>query len=225
MLEISVRSDIKRLSADLNKLAQQQIPYATALALTDVAGQVKTAEQALFRADLDQPTPFTVNGLGVKPGRKADPVATVFLKDIQAAYLAPYIDGGQQVLGSKQAILTPRDLTTNQYGNLPRGKLASLKGRPDLFVGMVKTRGGQEIGGVWQRVSVTRTGKTKRGKIANRGRAYSPTLGRLKLLIQFTRPATVTHHLPYYETAKRVIAAALPAAWSRALDKALATAR
>ena len=126
------------------------------------------------------------------------------------------------MLRSKQAMLTPRDLATNQYGNLPRGKLASLKGRPDLFIGTVKTKAG-EIGGVWQRVGVSRTGKAKRHP--GRGRVYSPTQGRLKLLIQFTRPAEVTHRVPYYETAAKVVKAGLPGAWSRNLAKALSTAR
>jgi hypothetical protein len=219
---IDVRADLKGLTRDLDALQRRQIPFASALTLTAVARIAAKAEEAQLAKSFDRPTPFTGRAFGVIPATKSSQTATLFVKDIQAAYLAPYIVGGKQALGSKAAILTPRDLPTNAYGNLPRGKLASLKGRPDIFVGEVKMAGGM-VGGVWQRVTVTRG---KRGFRKLRGVAQ-PTrqTGGLRLLIQFTRPATVTHRFHYEQTAAQAVRAALAAEWDRAFARATATAR
>jgi hypothetical protein len=224
VLTLNVKSDLNKLTAALTRLEHQQLPFATAQALTAVARKVAHGETEGIAQTFKSPTPFTMNAVAVIPALKATQTAVVFVKDIQAAYLLPYVTGGPQVLGRKQAMLTPRDIDLNQYGNLPRGKLASLKGRPDLFVGQVKTKSGAVIGGVFQRVAVSRTGRIKRGKGA-RGRFFSPTQGRLKLLVQFTRPAEVTHRWAYGQRAAAIVKASLQPAFSAAMAKALATAR
>ncbi len=224
MFEINIRADFKAGTDALDALELKQLPFAMAQAVTGTARQVARVERDRFASFFDAPTPFTLNAMGVIPARKYAPTATVFVKDIQAAYLLPYEQGGAQPLGAKQAILTPRDIALNAYGNLPRGKIASLKGRPDLFIGEVKTRDGRTIGGVWQRVNVTRRGMRRRGR-QQRGRIFSPTQGRLKLLVQFTRPAQVTHQLNYRETALAAAKRFAPLEFDRAMATALATTR
>jgi hypothetical protein len=222
---ISIKVDLTRAFAKLDALAQRQIPFAAAGTLTDVAKAIAAAERGQMAKSFDRPTPFTLNAWGVIPARKSSLRAVVFAKDIQAAYLEPYVHGGAQVLGSKAAMLTPRDVATNQYGNLPRSKLASLQGRPDVYIGTLTTKSGATIGGVWQRVGVTRAGKLRRGKARNRGAIYSPTQGRLQLLVQFTRPATVTHRFPFAAVALAAACREVGPAWRRNLARALATAR
>jgi hypothetical protein len=224
-MALSIKIDLSGAYAKLDRLQQRQIPFATAGTLTDVARAIAKAESAETRRDFDRPTPFTQNAFGAIPARKASPIAVVFAKDIQSSYLLPYVQGGTQVLGSKEAILTPRKIDLNAYGNLPRSKLASLKGRPDIYVGSVTTKNGGTVGGVWQRVSVTRKGIVRRGKRANRGAYFSPAEGRLKLLIQFTRPAEVTHRFPFRDVAVRTFRREIDGAWARNLSHALATAR
>lgn len=218
MLRIDTRGALRALTRDLNDLKRRQVPFALAQTLTGVARAAAKAEMAELPKVFDGPTPFTGRAFAVIPARKTNLVATLFVKDIQATYLAPYIDGGRQVLGAKRAILTPRDLKTNAYGNIPKGKIAALKGRPDIFIGEVKTRGGV-IGGVWQRVSAGRSGR--RGR---RGRVPRGS-GRLRLLIQFTRPAEVTHRFPYEAIAYKAVLTGFTAEWERAFARALATAR
>lgn len=222
MIKIDVRKAMAGLTRDLDRLQREQVPYAAALALTATARDVAEAETKALAATFKTPTSFTLRGVGVIGARKSTLTARVFMKDIQAAYLDPYEGGGRQVLGGKQAILTPRDLPVNAYGNIPRGKLQALKGRPDIFIGEVKTKSGM-VGGVWQRVDVTRKG-TQRRK-AQRGRAYHPVAGRLKLLIQFTRPAMVTRALGYQDRARAVVDRRLPENWRKALAQALASAQ
>lgn len=218
MLKLDVRASLMDLSADLRGLRRVQIPFATSLAVTQLAREIAAAETTGLAETLDNPTPFTLRAFGVVAARKSNLTAWVYAKDIQATYLAPFAFGGTQVLGKKRAILTPRDLATNAYGNIPRGRLASLKGRKDVFIGEVKTKSGM-IGGVWQRVPGLKIGKRVRG----RKQLRAP--GRLKLLVQFTRPATVTRDLHYEDRARRVLDHRLTPIWQAALAKALATAR
>ena len=222
MFTLDVRKAMGGLTRDLAAFERSQIPFAAAQMLTATARDVAAAETKALSTTFKNPTPFTLRAFGVVGARKSNLTARVFAKDIQAAYLDPYEGGGLQVLNGKHAILTPRDLATNQYGNIPRGKLQSLKGRPDIFIGEVKTKAGI-VGGVWQRVNVTRTGGVKRGK--HQGRAYHPVAGRLKLLVQFTKPAQVTHELGYQSRAAAVVDRSLRPNWDRALAAALASAR
>jgi hypothetical protein len=223
MLKLNLRPALKQLSRDLDRLQRHQIPFAAAQALTATARDAAEVETKALPTEFDNPTPFTLKAFGVIPARKHNLTAVLFARDAQAKYLEPSAFGGRQVLGSKRAILTPRDLATNQYGNLPKGKLQALRGRPDIFIGEVKTKHGT-VGGVWQRVNVTRQGKVRRGK-AQRGSAYAPGAGQLKLLIQFTRPSTVTKRIPYDVRVKRTVAARLQPNWNKAIEAALKSAR
>jgi hypothetical protein len=220
MVQFGIRVDTKPLTKALYGLERQQIPFATARTLTAVAKLVAVGEKAEFGETFKSPTPFTMNAMGVTPASKASQTATVFVKDIQAVYLAPFAFGGSQVLGNKRAILTPRDVAVNQYGNIPKGRIAALKGRPDIYIGEVRTKGGKVIAGVWQRVGLTRTGKRRRIKAG-----VKPNAGQLKLLIQFTNPAPVTKHLDYAARAQSVVDRNLGPEWNKAIASALATAR
>ncbi|HEV2365413.1 MAG TPA: hypothetical protein VGS12_14585, partial [Caulobacteraceae bacterium] len=94
-------------------------------------------------------------------------------------------------------------------GNIPRGKLTSLKGRSGVFIGRVKTRSGKVIDGVWQRPP----GKGGRGA------------GALRLLIAFEDPKKVRPNLNYFERARRTIDRAIEPAFDAAMARAIATAR
>jgi hypothetical protein len=214
----NIRADLKALTRDLDYLSQRQIPFATAQTLTAVAREVAKVETEGLRTSFDTPTPFTMRAVGVIPARKATLTATVFVKDRQAKYLAPQAFGGRQFLGAKRAILMPRDVALNTYGNIPRGRLAALKGQPGVFVGQVRTRTGL-ISGVWQRPAslVQLKAKRQRGVKLNR-------TGHLRLLIQFTEPREITPRLPWDQRARATVAAALGPAWRMAIAAALASA-
>jgi hypothetical protein len=206
MFDIDIRADVKKLEKQLNNLAYKQLPFGTAIALTELAKLTAAAEKKNISQVLDNPTPFTVGSVGVKAARKDTQQATVYLKDIAAAYLEPYEFGGINKLNSR-ALLRPANLRVNQYGNLSRTKLAQLKARQDIFIGKVKTKSG-EIDGVWQRI------KAMRGKPAS-----------LKLLIKFEDAHEVTQHLGWRDLAKKVVAANLNREMGKGLAKAIATRR
>lgn len=218
MMDQSIRSNLKDVSRTLGAFAQQQLPYASALAATALAKRVQAEEQAALRRVFDRPTPFTINAIGVKAARKTDPVATVFVKDVAASYLAPYEFGGRHKINGK-AMLVPKAAPTNQYGNLPKSLLARLKGRSDIFIGPIKTKSGEVINGVWQRPMPVAPLAGRRGQRgANR-------TDHLKLLVRFTDAQEVTKHLNYMARAKLVIATHFNAEFAAAMTKAMASAK
>lgn len=221
MIQIDVRRALRDLKRDLGRLRTDQIPFATAQALNATAARVAQAETAALAETFKDPTPFTLRGMAVLKARKTDLVARVIMKDTQAKYLESYLDGGPQYLGSKRAILKPVDIKLNAYGNIPRGKLAQLKARGDIFIGPV-TIHGQTINGVWLRPSVSKTG----GGHGRRGVTKTKAApGRLTLLIRFDDPKPVSLRLPYGQRAEAVVARWLAPDFEAAYARAIATAR
>ena len=55
-----------------------------------------------------------------------------------------YVDGGTRFLGTKKGMLAPitSNIRLNAYGNLPRNKLKQLQGKPNIFIGPIKTKRG-----------------------------------------------------------------------------------
>ena len=226
MIKIDVRSSVKDLQKSLDDLAKKQIPFATAKALTLTAKKVQAAETKAIISTFPTATPFTQKSVGVIPARKTSLTATVFVKDIAAAYLEPFEFGGPHFLGKKKGLLVPKAQRVNQFGNLTKGALARLKGKPNVFVGAVTfKKSGQTVWGVWQRpaVGVRRDG-TKGVKGNTQGKVNGIRSG-LKLLIRAEDALPVKQHLGYHATAKRVIAATFMAEMGKAMAEALASAR
>ncbi|MDK7596354.1 hypothetical protein QP585_24990, partial [Serratia ureilytica] len=121
---------LKELSAQLQSV-RKQIPFATAQALTSVARKIEAAEKNAFKRHLENPTPFTVNSVKSLGARKSNLKAKVFVMDTAASYLEPLEFGGQHKLNS-QALLNPKNIKLNKYGNLTRNKMAQLKAKDDV---------------------------------------------------------------------------------------------
>ena len=168
MIHLSVRADIRQLQRTLDNFAKEQVPFAAAQALTSLARKVQVAEKAMLREQLKDPLPFTVNSVRVKPARKDDLRATVYVQDITAAYLQPFILGGKhKLVGKGVTWLNPKHIKLNAYGNIAAGTLARLKARSDIFIGKVKTKAGV-VNGIWQRPKASR-GKLRAGKRSRLG--------------------------------------------------------
>lgn len=220
MIALNVRSDLDRQAREIVGTLRKQIDFARSQALNAVAREVMRAEQDNIRAVFAHPKPFTQNSLGLKVATKANPIAVIFMKDITAKYLAPYETGGLHVLPSK-ALLNPKDIKLDQYGQLPKSTLARLKARPDIFIGPVETKAGV-VNGVWQRSMLPKTKTKGRGGRALRG---ANKTGRLKLLIRFGDALPVRKQLRFGLTAKQVVDAKLAPAFAAAMSRAAVTAR
>ncbi|TKI02884.1 hypothetical protein [Martelella alba] len=213
-------ANLRDLSRQLQSL-QRQIPYAMARALTSTARQIQEAEKVKMQRVLQSPTPFTVNAVGSIGARKDNLVAKVFVRNIAAAYLEPFEFGGVHKLNS-QALLNPKDIRLNKYGNLTKNKLAQLKARRDVFIGTV-----DGVNGVWQRVKVKagRKGKKRLPRSAKGTRRERSNTTKLRLLIRFGNALPVQEHLGYMKTAQTMADRRMPGEMSKALDEAMRTAR
>lgn len=219
MIVLNIRPNLSPLHRALSDLGAKQMPFATMLALNRLASGVSQTESDAVRETFENPTPFTQRGFFVTSATKARPIAFVSAKDIQAQYLRPYLDGGLRFLGSKRAMLVPKSVATNQYGNLSRNKLKSLKGKPGIFIGPVKTKSGETINGVWQRAQPAKLAKGgRKAKIAR-------PVGGLKLLIRFEDTTPVPKHFPFVERARAYLHRNARGEFERALREAVASAR
>lgn len=213
--------------ANLTDLANQlrtirkQIPFATAQALTSTVRKIENAQKVALQRNLESPTPFTVKSIKSRGARKSDLRAKVFVMNIAAEYLTPFEEGGVHKLNGS-ALLNPKSIKLNKYGNLPRNKLSSLKAKDNTFIGDV---GGAN--GVWQRK------KVKKGKKGRKRIQRSPNGTRKdrkkqpmpKLLIQFGDALPVKPVLGYQDRAMKMAQALLPQEIKRAIAEAMRTAR
>lgn len=210
---------LKDLSSQLQQL-QKQIPFAAALAMTKVVRQIEAAQRTAFERQLESPTPFTVKSVGSVGAKKNNLRAKVFVRDTAAGYLEPFEFGGEHKL-SGSALLNPKNIKLNKYGNLPRNKLSQLKAKPNTFIGDV---GG--VNAVWQR----RKAKTKKGKKRAKRSPNGTRRDRVKqrapkLLIRFGDALPVKPTLGYMDRADAMANALLPSALNQAIAEAIRTAK
>jgi hypothetical protein len=237
MIDLSIRVDFRALTKRLENLATKQLPFATAKAVNALAARVEKAEIDNLKKQFPTLTPFTAKSVGVKRATKANPTAFIFIKPLAARYLQPYEHRGAHFLGTKKGLLVPIEQATNQFGNLPKGTLAALKSRADVYVGPIKTKAGT-VNGVWQRVAntshVTLLQRAKGGKLAPLKRTKAGrvvplrklnTNDKLKLLIRFKDSPVVKQSLGFGAHARRTVATYWRVDFDAAMAKALATAR
>lgn len=213
-------ANLTDLSNQLRTL-RKQIPFATAQAMTAVVRKIEDAQKVAMQCNLDNPTPFTVKSVKSHGARKSDLKAKVFVMNTAAAYLEPFEIGGVHKLNGS-ALLNPKAIKLNKYGNLPRNKLSSLKSKENTFIGDI---GG--VNGVWQRK------KAKKGKKGRKRLQRSPNGTRRdrkkqpmpKLLIRFGDALPVEPVLGYQDRAMKMTQALLPQEINRALAEAIRTAR
>ncbi len=221
MYDISVKTNLDQVTRKLSALAYDQLPFATAQALTQLARDVQAGERLAMQRQLDRPTPFTLRGVRIIPARKGQPWATVYVQDITARYLEPYERGGLNVLNGR-ALLKPIAQGLNQYGNIPKGTLARLTGGRAQASKLVQWAA---RGGVAPRPKGRRSRSVFVGDI-NGTRGVWKRVGRgLRLLIRFSDAHQATQRIHYRETAARIVAAGFNRRLGEALARAMATSR
>ena len=211
-------STLKDLSLQL-KQVQKQIPFATAQAMTKVVRQIEAAQKTAFERNLESPTPFTVKSVGSVAARKSNLTAKVFVRDTAAGYLEPFEFGGEHKLNS-QALLNPKNVKLNKYGNMPRNKLSQLKAKDNVFVGEV-----DGVNAVWQRKKPMKAKKRRAKRSANGTRRPKRKQRSPKLLIRFGDALPVTPMLGYMDRARTMSNALLPSALNQAIAEAIRTAK
>jgi hypothetical protein len=211
----------------------KQVSYATAVALTRTAQDAQQALTAELSRTFDRPSPFTLRGVAIKAATKQNLAATVFLRERQADYLAIQITGGSR-RPLRRALLLPRNIGLDQYGNIPRGVISRLLARKDVFSGTVRG-----IPGIWQRVSAK---KHKRSRKQSDGSGYMlptgsgyvlptggntslPTAGSFNMLVGYEDQAEYRPRLNFDGIVRETVERRFQAQFAVAFAEAIRTAR
>jgi len=146
-MQLDVRADLRQAERYLNGLRKDQIPFATAYALTQTAKRSQANIRQEMRRVFDRPKPYTLNGTFVIPARKNQLYAVVKLKDGYAGlnnqdgargtpdqYLKAQTQGGARRPKAFEKLLINRGLMppgmfaiptsaapTDSYGNVTAG--------------------------------------------------------------------------------------------------------
>ncbi|MGJ7182370.1 hypothetical protein ABM049_17250 [Morganella morganii] len=213
-------ANLTDLSNQLRTL-RKQIPFATAQAMTSVVRKIEGAQKVAMQRNLDNPTPFTVKSVKSRGARKSDLKAKVFVMNTAAAYLEPFETGGVHKLNGS-ALLNPKDIKLNKYGNLPRNKLSSLKSKENTFIGDISG-----VNGVWQRKKAKKgkKGRKRLQRSSNGTRRDRKKQPMPKLLIRFGDALPVEPVLGYQDRAMKMTQALLLQEINRAIAEAIRTAR
>jgi hypothetical protein len=174
-MQVSVKSDIKKLTKALSTIQRKQIPFATSKALNATAFDARKSVQTALDLQLDKPTAYTKRGVQVEKSTKKNLVAQVGFRSrkfgkgqgsiTQAEYMQRQIAGGTRLpKGQAIPVPVPKNMKPNKFGNIPRGKIDRLLADKDKYFSGVP-KGRNSGAGIWQRMPANSKRKKQGGKI------------------------------------------------------------
>lgn len=232
-MQIDIRSNVKDVSRWLTDAQRKQLPFATMLAMTKTAQDVKVAELSVMKQVFDRPTPYTLNALRVVPATRGKMIASVEFKEFAGKgtpakrFLNPEVHGGGRSHKSHErqlavymqgynyavpATAMSRDSYGNVKGAVFRRILSQLKVSSDPMqnaTGSARSRKSRKSSQffVKGRIVFERKGKT------------------IKPALIFTRAPAYRKRFPFYETGARVVAERFNVNFEIAFQRAMATSR
>lgn len=145
MITISVKSDLEATISQWARVAGEQMPFATAVALTRTAKAAKEEIERQLPSLIDNPTPYTMRGFRLYPATKRKLLAEVDFRIAMGRgtqgrdYLSPLVYGGERKLKSferslQRTGLLPAGMAAvpgsgaklDQFGNLSRGQIIQM---------------------------------------------------------------------------------------------------
>lgn len=240
---VSASANTREIARRLGDVATQQIPFATALALTAIAKRVKAGELDVMAKRIDRPTKFTMNSLYVKAARKTDLKARVWFKDYASKgtpaskYMQSSVLGGarkhkrfEKALIAKGIMLpdqyaVPGDgAVLDGYGNVPRAMYVKLLSGLRAF--------GE------QGYDANATGSARSKRKGNAQKYFAAEIdgtrgiwerdkhtGGVKPLFVFTDAPQYRVQLPFFKIAENIHKAHYEREFTVALEHAIRTAR
>lgn len=142
MIQISVKSDLEATVSQWARVAGDQMPYATAVALTRTAKAAKGEIERQLPSLIDRPTPYTMKGFRLYPATKLKLVAEVDFRVAMGRgtsardYLAPLVYGGERKLKAFEMSLQRTGLLPSGYAALP-GSAAKLDAYGNMSRGQI----------------------------------------------------------------------------------------
>lgn len=142
MIQISVKSDLEATVSQWARVAGNQMPIATATALTRTAKAAKEEVERQLPSLIDRPTAYTLRGFRLYPATKTKLRAMVDFRDAfgrgTAArdYLSPLVYGGQRKLKAFERSLQRTGLLPSGYMAVP-GAAAKLDASGNMSRGQI----------------------------------------------------------------------------------------
>lgn len=242
MTELDITWDSAEFRANLTALERQQLPFASALAITRTAQRIKTEQVETMKRVFDRPTPFMLRSVFLKAANKRDPLpqqeALVWFNDRKGSNAekraGPHVLGGARgpkgseerlrtagVLAQGEFLVLGKRAPQDAYGNINRGPLqrllADLRAFPDT---RQNTRDASAGAARWFVGTPNKAGKTKGGQ---RG-IYRRTAHGLDpwFIITKDRP-DYRVRFPFFATAFSITAKHSGAEFERAMKDAIAS--
>lgn len=126
MLNVSVKADTSGVEKRLMELAREQIPFATAYALTQTMKAAQREVQKEMPRVFDRPNRFTINSVYVKPATKTRQQAEVKIQDVAkdsstrpVQWLDAEVHGGTRKLKGLEVLLQARRVMPNGWYIVP----------------------------------------------------------------------------------------------------------
>ena len=249
-VQLTIKTNFPQVQRAIENIGKQA-RYATAVALTRTAKDVREELKRQMTRDLDRPTPYTLNSLFLKPATRDKLEAVVWVKDDRATskagtpavnYLLPNIEGGErhtkrfervlQMAGHLPkgwSVVPGQGAQVDAYGNLSRGQIIQVLSQ----LRITPTAGYTRNLGFGARQQITAQRKAGgRFFVMKPGGAVAPGVyqrefgGRnITPVMIFVRGVGYRKRFRFFETAQRVIAGNFPRHFDAELRRALQTAR
>lgn len=247
-----MRVDVRPVTAWMTDIQKQQLPYASALALTRTAQYARRQVIAEMRRDFDRPKPITVNEergplyLKTASYKRANDYAEVRIKDTSfksdppLAWLSPEVRGGARIEKRSEYLLRKAGLLPNgyyavpgagarmdKYGNMSTGQvqqiLAALGGSRDTQQNAsVRSKARNKAIGTYFLASRTRRATSHLAE----GVWQRSGLATVKPVLVFVKGAPrYRKRISFFETCDQVARFRFPIEFHVAMKQAIATAR
>ena len=234
-MNIQMKSDLHRLTKDLNDVEKKQIPFAMSLALNETATIGQAAGVKEMKRVFDRPTPFILNSLRVKRSSKNRLIAEVGFKDVFGRFgsavedtLKPNIEGGSRkpkasemtlrragILGSDEFIVPSRALRLDRFGNIPKGTMNKI---------ISNIGASSERGFTSNTPAANRTLKYIVGEVDGTRGIWSVQSNKWKPVLIFVKQPRYKARFDFYGVTQREIDKGFAGAMRRSLKRALDTA-
>lgn len=145
---LTIKIDSEGVRRRLRDLADKQVRFAAARALTATARQAVTDVQTAMQTTFDRPTPFTLKAFYAKPATTKDLTAWVGTRENApggtpaGSYLYPQFFGGTRSMkrferrlsgvSGDQFAVPANAAPLDQFGNVSRGTIMQMMSRLDL---------------------------------------------------------------------------------------------
>lgn len=237
-MEFGLNTNIAEVSARMDEVARDQIPFAMALALTWTAKDALAAEKRTIQQVFDRPTPFSVNAFQLIPATKEHLVASVQQKFASGTshprnWFNPQVMGGSRKHKAFEKHLIasgamPANLFAVPSRACPKDAYGNVRG--SVIMQILSDLGSQMVDR-WQNASARSRRRNRRERFYLLKASNTPLAiainknGRPVIYFNYVRSPTYRKRFPFYEVGHSVGEAVSVSNFRRAFATAMASRR